>query len=196
MNVIWENIFRRKRANEDQVFTTMKENILFQDLSDRELRFVKSIVHVRKYHAGEPVFRQGEAGVGMYLVVRGRVEIFVTDPTRPTAAPLDIFITELSDGDFFGELALVEEVGRRTANAMAREESVLIGFFKPDLKEILARQPDVGIRVLFRLAEVLGRRLKETTDKVSDLRRALGDLREPPPLEGSNDAKSTTHTRT
>ena len=59
----------------------------------------------------------------------------------------------------------------------------MIGFFKPDLMEILERSPATGIKITFRLAEVLGKRLKETTEKVSDLRRALKDLREPPPLE-------------
>ena len=191
MNFIWDNIFR-KSSKTDEIHKALRENILFLDLSDRELRFVENIVHVRKYHGGEPVFRQGETGVGMYILLKGRIEIFVTDKPTVLEESRDIFITQLMPGDFFGELALVEETSRRTATAVAREESTLIGFFKPDLTEILNRRPASGIKILFRLSEVLGRRLKETTDKVSDLRRALRDLREPPQMDGTDGSKTTS----
>jgi CRP/FNR family cyclic AMP-dependent transcriptional regulator len=182
VNFLWDNIFRRPKK-EDEVRTALRNNILFNDLSDRELKLLEGIVHVRRYHAGEPIFRQGELGVGMYIVVIGRIEIFVTDETAVAEDTRDIFITQLIAGDFFGELALVEENGRRSASALSRDECLLIGFFKPDLLEVLKRSPTTGIKILLRLSEVLGRRLKETTDKVSDLRRALKELREPPPLE-------------
>ena len=126
----------------------------------------------------------------MYLIAKGRIEIFVSDPNTQGLLADDesreIFITQLMPGDFFGELALVEDGARRTASAVARDESVLIGFFKPDLNEVLARSPESGIKISLRLAEVLGRRLKETTEKVSELRRAIKDLREPPPSTGAD----------
>lgn len=181
MNYLWDNLFRKKKRNDD-TRSALRENFLFQDLTDREIRFIENIVHVRRYHAGEMIFRQGEVGVGMYIILNGRVEIYVTDREALSEEHKEIFITQLTTNDFFGELSLVEENGRRTASATAREETTLIGFFKPDLVEILARNPDAGIKITFRLAEILGRRLKETTDKVSELRQALKDLREPPPL--------------
>lgn len=192
MNYLWENIFRKKK--DDDVRGVLRQNMLFQDLTERELRFLEDLVHLRRYHAGESVFRQGEVGVGMYVIVKGRVEIFVTDSTASLDETRDIYITQLLQRDFFGELALVEENGRRTATAIARDETILIGFFKPDLTEILTRNPTLGIKILLRLAEVLGRRLKETTDKVSELRQALKELREPPPLDDANGSKASSTT--
>lgn len=189
MNFLWDNIFRQSQKQND-IRSSLRENILFKDLTDRELRFLENIVHVRQFHAGEPVFRQGDVGVGMYIIVKGRIEIFVSDDSSLLSEGREIFITQLLGGDFFGELSLVEEIGRRTATAVARDESVLIGFFKPDLLEILKRSPVAGIKILSRLAEVLGRRLKETTDKVSDLRRALKELREPPPMDENDESKA------
>lgn len=181
MNYIWDNIFRR---NADQsVQSVLRENILFRDLSENDLRFLERCVHVRHYHAGESVFRQGEIGVGMYLVVKGRVEIYIVDPEAVSDDSREIYITQLLASDFFGELSLVEDNGRRTATAVAREETTLIGFFKPDLMEILSRRPAMGTHITLRIAEVLGRRLKETTEKVSELRRVLKDLRAPPARE-------------
>jgi CRP-like cAMP-binding protein len=178
VNFIWDNIF--KRAADQTIQSVLRENMLFRDLSNSELRFLERCVHVRHYHAGESVFRQGEVGVGMYLVVKGRVEIYIVDPNAVTDESREIYITQLLSNDFFGELSLVEDNGRRSATAVAREETTLIGFFKPDLMEILARRPAMGTHVTLRLAEVLGRRLKETTEKVSELRRVLKDLRSPP----------------
>lgn len=181
MNFVWDNIFRK--TADQSIQSVLSENMLFRDLTDSELRFLERCVHIRHYHVGESVFRQGEVGVGMYLVVKGRIEIFVNDPEAVTEDAREIYITQLLSNDFFGELSLVEENGRRTATAVAREETTLIGFFKPDLMEILARRPAMGTRITLRIAEVLGRRLKETTDKVSELRRVLKDLRAPPERE-------------
>lgn len=188
MNILWDNIFRKSKK-EDDVRSALKNNVLFVDLSDSELKVVQNIVHTRNYHAGEPVFRQGDVGIGMFMIVKGRVEIFVNDNAAPGDASKEIFITQLGPHDFFGEIALVEDSGRRTASAVARDETVLVGFFKPDLFEIIKRSPTSGIKILYRLAEVLGKRLKETTEKVSDLRSALKELREPP-----SDARPDTQT--
>ncbi len=184
MNFLWDNIFRQLKKVTD-LNAVLKENFIFQDLSARELSLLEDIVHVRKYHDGEPVFRQGEVGIGMYIIVKGQIEIFVSGPTNSGSAAnseevRDIFITQLAPGDFFGELSLVEENGRRSASAVAREETTLIGFFKPDLMEMRSRSPLTSTKIIFRLAEILGRRLKETTEKVSELRRALRDVRVPP----------------
>lgn len=185
MNYIWENIFRKPKKEND-ILSALSTNVLFQDLSNSELKFVEDIVHVRHYRAGEPVFRQGELGVGLYIIVKGRVEIFINDNTGRFEEDREIFITQLIEGDFFGEIALVEENSRRTATAICRDECTIIGFFTPDLHEIVKRSPSSGIKILFRLAEVLGRRLKETTEKTSDLRRALREMREPPPPESGS----------
>src|SRR3989344_3427133 len=110
VNYLWDNLFRKSKKN-DEIRAALRENNLFKDLSERELRFLEDIVHVRHFHAGEPVFRQGEVGVGMYIIVKGRVEIFVTDDTNSLDDSRDIFITQLVSGYFFGELSLVEEIG-------------------------------------------------------------------------------------
>jgi CRP-like cAMP-binding protein len=192
MNFIWENIFKKNK--ESDIHTILSENILFRDLTPREIRFVNNIVHVRRFHPNEMIFRQGEAGVGMYIIMKGRVEIFITDENAPSPEFQNIFITQLLAADFFGELSLVEDGSHRAASAIAREETTLIGFFRPDLMEILSRSPSTGVKIVFRLAEVLGRRLKETTNKVSELRAALKELRVPPPLSSGTSGASQDST--
>ncbi len=170
---MWKNYFRHT-TKEKEITTVLKENILFQDLTGRQLKFVSKIVHLRKYHSSEIIFRQGEAGVGMYIVVSGAVSIKLEDSSAaPGSEKNEIVIVSMSPGDFFGELTLVEESGKRSAAAVADEETTLIGFFKPDLLKIIERNPTTGIKISLRLGEVLGRRLKETNERVSKLEEKL-----------------------
>ena len=148
----------------------LRENILFSDLNARQIRFVRNIVHLRRYRATEFIFQQGESGAGMYIILKGVVAITVngTIPESQPAADA-IEIATLGPGDFFGELALVEDNSRRSADARALEDTQLIGFFKPDLLDILERNPASGVRITMRLGQVLGRRLRNTTDRLSQL---------------------------
>lgn len=172
VDYIWENIFRLSGKNQT-VRRTLKDNILFKDLNFRELRMLENIVNVRNYRPGEAIFRQGEVGVGMYVIVTGSVNIYVEELKPTTSEVVTTHVVQLKAGDFFGELALVEEEGRRTASATVHDETVLIGFFKPDLIEVVQRNPSAGVKILLRLGEVLGTRLHQTTARISEMKKAL-----------------------
>jgi CRP-like cAMP-binding protein len=174
---MWDNLFRRS-DEQQEVFEALRQTFVFQPLTRKELGFVKDTVHVRAFKAGEPIFRQGEIGVGMYIILRGALEIFVDQSIDDETPSRNHLVTRLKAGDFLGELSLVETNSRRTATAIAAEETLLIGFFKPDLFEILERQPATGVKILLRLSEVLGRRLKETTLKVTELKDEIRRMNE------------------
>lgn len=168
---LWENkAFKGKK----DTTAILKENILFQDLSARDLRFVTNIVHHRHYRNSEIVFHQGEIGFGMYIIAEGSIEITAT-AGHPAASGKaeEVLVVRLHQDDFFGELALVEENARRNATARALTDTRLIGFFKPDLLEIIERRPATGVKILLRLGEVIGRRLVETTEKMTRLNEEI-----------------------
>ncbi|MBX2996248.1 MAG: cyclic nucleotide-binding domain-containing protein [Bdellovibrionaceae bacterium] len=172
MNFQWDNLFRSS-AREQKLISKLRENMLFKDLSTRELRLVENIVNIRTYRPGEVVFRQGDAGVGMYIISKGMVNIYTEAVDAATTEVSTSQVTSLREGDFFGDLALVDPGNRRSASAVAGEETTLIGFFKPDLIEIADRNPTAGVKILLRLGEVLGVRLRETTLKISELKKDL-----------------------
>ena len=171
MSFLWENLFKKQELAKD-LKIILKQNYLFQDLNPAELKLLKNAVHQREYGVGETIFKQGELGVGMYIIVRGTVDIVVEKAIGPGVGP-PVVITQLSDGDFLGEMALVDKEDRRTATAVAATNCSLLGFFQPDLQEIMDRKPSMGIKVVYRLGQVLATRLKETTQKVSQLKQEL-----------------------
>lgn len=175
VDFIWKNIFSSDNKK-SEVRKALKENILFKDLNSLQLNLLENIVNIRNYRPGELIFRQGEVGVGMYLIVSGSVNIYVEEFQANIQEVKSTLVTQLKDGEFFGELALVEEEGRRSASASAQNETVLIGFFKPDLREIIERNPSAGVKILWRLGEVLGVRLRQTTSRISALNKEGTDL--------------------
>lgn len=164
-NPIWGNsIFRRKKKDDD-IFAILKQVPIFSDLKSRELNEVEKIVHRRKYKKNEPVIRMGDPGLGMYIIVKGSVEIIEEDNTggkRPLA--------KLAGGAFFGDLALLDE-SPRSASAIALEDSDIIGFFRPDFLDLLYRKPKLGIKVLFALARVVGERLRRTNELLAKIQQ-------------------------
>jgi CRP-like cAMP-binding protein len=170
MDFIWDNLFRG-RKQKASFSDSLKANMLFQDFDFFELKLLENIVNVRNYRTGESIFRQGDVGVGMYIIVAGSVNIYVEELQVSSGELKTNHITQLKAGDFFGELALVEEEGRRSASASAHTDCELAGFFKPDLIEVINRNPTAGVKILKRLGEVLGIRLRQTTSKITEMKK-------------------------
>lgn len=167
MKTLWDNLFHRQ-SNVAHAFDILKDNILFKDLNDSELALVYKIMNARDFKAGELIFRQGDTGVGMYIILSGSVSIFLEELLENQEIRRN-YITKLTCGDFFGESSLVIEKGYRSASVIAKEDCHLLSFFYPDLKEIISKHPKTGNKVLMRLGEVLGTRLRETNKKIITL---------------------------
>jgi CRP/FNR family transcriptional regulator, cyclic AMP receptor protein len=166
---IWANIFRL--VTRDESLADVLQNIpLFQDLTPKELRILERVVHIRTYEAEQSVFLESEPGAGIYVIRSGRVEIILNHKTQH---PLTL--AELEPGDFFGEMALLGYTSR-SATAVARERSELIGFFHPDLTEILNVHPSMGAKISLGLAKTLAERLRYTNSQL----RSIWEVRESP----------------
>ena len=152
MKSLYENFFKNKESS-DPVLQVLGEVPIFENLTPKELKDLARLTHERSYKANEPVFKKLAPGEGMYVILKGIVEI--KDPDSNTT-----FAT-LGSGDFFGELALLDEEPR-SAMAVATEASELIGFFRTDLLTLMKRGPELGNKILLNLSRVLGERLRRT----------------------------------
>jgi CRP-like cAMP-binding protein len=160
MNKLWTNIFKPRQNRKNDIDAILLKVPVFQDLKTRELKKIKCILHQREYVTDEIIFNQGDAGLGMYIIEEGTVEI-ISEPERHTLA-------ELHEGDFFGELALLDEAPR-SATALTRSASRILCFFKPELLDLINRDPRLGSKILFKLAWTIGERLKITNQQVQEL---------------------------
>ena len=172
VNDLWLNLFK-KTNKEDHYLAILRKNILFESLNKSELRFISKTIHERSYHTEEVIFQQDSLGTGMYIIVKGSVDIFIKEMDPKQGAIQNVHVAHLIEEDFFGEMSLVEEDNRRTATTVAAENTTLIGFFRPDLLEIVNRNPIIGGKITFQLAKILLRRLQATTNKITHLKKEL-----------------------
>ena len=154
LNPLWGNLFGTASGTppeDEEIVHVLKGIPLFEGLTRRELAAITRILYRRGYQPEEIIFHQGDPGLGMYIIVHGTVGI-VSQAAGHTLA-------ELHDGDFFGELALLDELPR-SATAIARRPSTILGFFQPDFFALVDRHPRLGVKIMLRLARMVGRRLR------------------------------------
>ena len=168
MSFIWSNIFKEKDESRDTNLDVLKKVPIFSGLKNLELKEFLRILHIRTYAPQETIFWEGEPGVGMYIIQMGRVQISKLRGEDKSATVL----AELSEGDFFGELALLDD-SPRSACAIAIEDTQVVGIFRPDLMELFDRKPKLGVKVLFLLANMIGVRLKATNQELKRLQEQL-----------------------
>ncbi len=169
MDSFWSNIFKGKGDNMEGVLGILKKIPLFKDLNRRELVAIERILHRREYKPNEVIFYQDESGVGMYIIESGTV----TDTFEPTNQVL----TELHDGEFFGEMALLTE-SPRSATARAKTHCTLLFFSQADLFGLMEREIKCGKNIVMELAHILGERLRLANDQNQSLQRELHALKE------------------
>jgi len=160
MNKFWGNIFKSRQQQADEIDALLVKIPVFQDLNKREIMLIKRILHQREYGKKEIIFQEGEVGLGMYIIVKGGVKIL--------CGPGEQVLAELKDGDFFGEISLLNDLPR-SASAVTQSPCTMLCFFKPELLDIINRTPKLGCKILFRLAWTISERLVSTNQQLSEL---------------------------
>ena len=159
LEVFFDNFFKKEEEGE---LKFIKKCPLFSELKKKELAFIKDLLHKRIYADGEIVFKPS-SGMGMYLLVKGRINILQGSPNSQEEPSL---VSSLKEGDFFGELALVHKKAYRNMFAQSACDSKLLGFFQPDLQLIIENHPSMGVKILRQLCDILSHRLQKAEQKI------------------------------
>ncbi len=135
---------------------------LFSRLSDRELLRIMQVAEVHAYRAGDRVIREGDRGDELFIVLSGRVRVLRGDAV----------LSEIGSGEHFGEMALIRSVPR-SATVQAEGDCELIGIRRADFFEILRKEHELAVKLLWQFLGVLADRLDQTS---KDLRFARAEL--------------------
>jgi len=98
----------------DDLQTLVKQTAFFANLTEAQLDDISSRLIVEKHKAGQAIVKQGESGDKFYLMRAGTAEVLI----RPPSAPEEI-VGYLREGDYFGEIALLTDEGKRIATVKA-----------------------------------------------------------------------------
>ena len=127
---------------------------LFASLDDEAAHDVLNLISDKIVPRNTRLFRQGDKGDAMYLIESGRVRISIHDDDQQ-----EVTLAELAQGDFFGEMAIID--GRqRSADAHVIEDARLAILSRDAFLSFVRNNPDVALEMLSALTE----RLRRTDD--------------------------------
>ena len=124
---------------------------LFESLDDEAAKELCELLETLDCEAPKVLFRAGDAGDAMYIIERGKVRISVQ-----TTDGRELTLTELGQGDFFGELALLDRQPR-SANAVVADDARLAVLSRDHFLSFMRSNPDVALEMLTALAHRLRR---------------------------------------
>jgi CRP/FNR family cyclic AMP-dependent transcriptional regulator len=132
---------------------------LFAALDEESARTLEAAMTTRAVPRGHTVFREGDAGDRLFVILDGKVKIW-----RAAADGRENLLAVLGAGDMFGELSLFDP-GPRTASVSAVTDSRLASLDHDDLRPLLIDRPAVAGQLLRALAQ----RLRRTNESLADL---------------------------
>ena len=152
----------------------LKSVPLFASLDDTAARQLRSLLLVRNVKSGTAIFSAGDTGDSLCLIESGRVRISMADEDGR-----HLVLTELAQGDFFGEIALID--GKpRSADAIAIEDVRLAVLSRDDFLGFVRGSPDVAMEMisavshrLRRTDELLRRRVSRNFNEEEDAQKTF-----------------------
>ena len=117
---------------------------LFADLNRREVSQIARLFKERRFSEGETVAREGSGGAAFFLIDSGEATVSVRGKHRTTLKP----------GDYFGEIALIDE-GARTASLTAESDMVCYGMTFWEFRPIVESDARIAWKLLQSLAKKL-----------------------------------------
>ncbi len=141
------------------------ENVdLFDGLMPEEIQILRDTSVLRDFAKNTVLIHEGDVADSLYVVESGRVKVYCSDKSGK-----DFVLNILEDGDYFGELALLDD-DKRSASVRAMETTKVRIVYKEDFKAILDMHPNIT-RIL---NKNLTRRIRKLTNDVKSL--ALQDV--------------------
>jgi CRP-like cAMP-binding protein len=144
-----------------EIRDNLRGQTLFKDFTTGELEQFMALLDYERFAAGDLIVRQDNRGDCMYLLVRGRAKVVHHQEGH------NIELGALRAGDFFGELALVDE-GPRSADVIALEECVLVKVTQAAISALAGVCPGAGYKLLIAVGRILVDRLRASNQRYID----------------------------
>ena len=141
---------RRSVAFLQMTIDTLRQVPLFESLDNEAAGELCHLLESIDCKASTILFRAGDEGDAMYVIERGKVRICVR-----TTQGHELTLTELGRGDFFGEMALLLDGQRRSADAVVAEDARLAVLSRKHFLSFLRSSPNVALELLTALANRL-----------------------------------------
>ena len=156
---------------------TLGNAAVFNGLKNEDLSEVLRIVREKRFQKGETIMQEGDEGTTMYMLIEGELGIskaltmkFGENDYRKTEKALNRLTAK--DHPIFGEMALIAK-DKRSASIVANTDCRLLEINRDDFIRLVESKPELGVRILLNLSEMLISRLRQSSQDVIRLTTAL-----------------------
>jgi CRP-like cAMP-binding protein len=137
----------------------LKRVPLFSDLSEAELSRFAEVLREREYPKNSVILFEDDPGDALYIVSSGQVKVVLIGEDGR-----EVILSVLGDGDFFGEMSLIDDEPR-SAHVIAMKDSQLLVLRRDDFQVQLQAHPPIALKLL----RVLVQRLRRADEKIGSL---------------------------
>ena len=141
---------------------------LFSELSDADLTAISKVAVTQLFRKDNMILIEEEVGSTMFVLLEGRVKI-----SRISEEGREVILSILSEGDFFGEMSILDGQAR-SANVVTLEDSTILVIHREDFLQMLHDFPQIAINLLKELAHRLRR--SDSQIKSLSLQNATGKV--------------------
>lgn len=134
---------------------------LFSEFSESERQGLAELVESLEVKAGQTIVKQDEKGDCMFVLLNGNAKVV----HQKDDESVELF--SLAPGDFFGEIALVDE-GPRSANVEAKEDCQLLKISQADIRALAGVYPRAAFKLLIAIGRVMVQRMRQGNQKYID----------------------------
>lgn len=146
---------------EELIQSFIKEIELFKDLTEDEIALIASQAEVRNLKKGELLFEENIPRTHLYMIAEGEIELY-----KKTHFNKEKTLTIFGKYDFLGEGALMDDYPHSTS-ARAARDSKIIQLHREKINELMQSQAQLVVKILSRVARVISRRMRQTTNQVA-----------------------------
>ena len=142
------------------VIDLLRKVAIFKDLDEDELNQVADVCREETFKSAEYIFREGEHGNRLYLIVEGEVRI-----SRDVPGSGEEALAILKAGALFGEMAVFDRTERST-HAISNGGTTVLTISRPDFEMLLDFNREMAYKVLWACVRLLSSRLRSTNDSL------------------------------
>ena len=140
------------------VLELLKQVHLFKGLSFKEVNKVGNMFENLPMKNGDVILKEGDIGPGLFIIMSGNVGVFKSDGSG------NCEISELTPGDHFGEISLLESTVT-TASIIAKKEGELLKVDGNEFMDFMDDNPVIANKIYKQLLKILSRRLKKLNEE-------------------------------
>jgi K+-sensing histidine kinase KdpD len=140
------SVSRKPRSDAESVLALLSRNILFSGVNPKTIRSVVAGAHERRFAAGDIIFDESSSGREMYCLTHGRVRI-----NKYTKFGVESLLGVLHEGDFFGELSVVDGMPR-SARAEAMDECTAVLLSQQEIRRLTKESNEFTFNLLTNMA--------------------------------------------